>query len=211
LLEPFTPDIKGKENNEEGKIDRLYYHTSDIKFPQDSLILCRTNAPLVKVGTDLLAKGQDVSLNNPELKGKLFSFIKGCNTSNLSRILELAKDEHARWASVSKVRKDVWFQVLEAQEIYQSLNSFYDISEDLPTLKNNIEKMFTYRTGCIQLLTVHKAKGLESDNVYIINEDLFDKFGNTSDERIQENNCKYVALSRARKNLTFLEVELKDL
>lgn len=209
ILSQYTPDIEGKPGNIEGEVDNLLF-TEEMAFPKDSLILCRTNAPLVKVGASLLARGQDVSLNNNELRDKLLNFIAGCKTTKMNRILELAKSDHERWLSVGKIRKDAWFQVLESQEVYQSLQSFYDISDTVADLKDNISKMFTYKIGCIQLLTVHKAKGLESDNVYIINDELFSKFGNTDKEKIQEDNCRYVALSRSKKNLTFLTVNIKD-
>jgi superfamily I DNA/RNA helicase len=206
-LKVYTPEMEGKDNNEEGTVDSASY-SPEMKFPEDSLILCRTNAPLVKVGTDLLARGQNVSLNNPELRDKLLTFVKTCKNYSMTRILELARDEYKRWEKASALRKDLWYKALEYQEIYQSLNSFIDISDDTNGLISNIDKMFTYRTGCVQLLTVHKAKGLESDNVYIINDELFSKFGKTDDELAQEKNCRYVALSRSKKNLTFLEVPM---
>ena len=58
------------------------------------------------------------------------------------------------------------------------------------------------------LSTVHKAKGLEADNVYIICPDSLPmKFENQQEwEYAQEMNLKYVAVTRAKKKLVFVDV-----
>ena len=54
--------------------------------------------------------------------------------------------------------------------------------------------------GEIMLSTVHKAKGLEADNVYILATDRMPHpFGGH-----EENNICYVAITRAKKNLFFV-------
>ncbi|NCX68785.1 MAG: hypothetical protein EBW93_06710 [Betaproteobacteria bacterium] len=54
--------------------------------------------------------------------------------------------------------------------------------------------------GEIMLSTVHKAKGLEADNVYILaTERMPHPYGNK-----EENNICYVAITRAKKNLFYV-------
>ena len=53
--------------------------------------------------------------------------------------------------------------------------------------------------GEIMLSTVHKAKGLEADNVYILaTERMPHPYGS-----LEENNICYVAITRAKKNLFY--------
>ena len=54
-------------------------------------------------------------------------------------------------------------------------------------------------------MTVHKAKGLEAENVYIIRPDLMPHPKATNVE--SEMNIKYVAITRAISKLTFVRPE----
>ena len=55
-----------------------------------------------------------------------------------------------------------------------------------------------YADGRIKLMTVHKAKGLEFQRVYILDQELIGRGG-------QEQNIAYVAKTRAREYLTYLD------
>ena len=55
------------------------------------------------------------------------------------------------------------------------------------------------------LCTIHKSKGLEADVVYILNEYLIpSKFAKSPEQIKQEQNLKYVARTRAKEELYFL-------
>ena len=57
------------------------------------------------------------------------------------------------------------------------------------------------------LCTIHKSKGLEADVVYILNENLIpSKFAKSAEQLKQENNLKYVARTRAKNELYFLNI-----
>ena len=58
------------------------------------------------------------------------------------------------------------------------------------------------------MCTIHKSKGLEHDTVYILNEFLIpSKYAMLEEQLIQENNLKYVARTRAKENLIFLNLK----
>ena len=61
------------------------------------------------------------------------------------------------------------------------------------------------------LSTVHKAKGLEADNVFIICPEILPMIspGQLDWERQQENNLRYVAITRPKKCLTYVDVPEK--
>ena len=91
-------------------------------------------------------------------------------------------------------------------DIDASKNFFEDtksLKEELDKIQNFIEeikKVFDGKDhGDIMLSTVHKAKGLEADNVYILaTERMPHPLGNN-----EENNICYVAITRAKKNLFY--------
>lgn len=69
-------------------------------------------------------------------------------------------------------------------------------AQDLEEAQENIKKMFKDETGkeIICLSSIHRSKGLERDNVFI----LYDTIKKTSQE---DRNIEYVAITRTKKKL----------
>lgn len=77
-----------------------------------------------------------------------------------------------------------------------------------------LENIFLYDDACwITLSTVHKAKGLEADHVYLLRETFRrhqnrrDRDGNKLPVDREELNVEYVAITRARKSLTWVTLD----
>jgi DNA helicase II / ATP-dependent DNA helicase PcrA len=70
-----------------------------------------------------------------------------------------------------------------------------------------IENLFTDGTAAVELSTIHRAKGLEVDRVFIIRPDKLPLCwkGQLPWQAKQEQNLKYVAITRAKKELYWVE------
>ena len=70
---------------------------------------------------------------------------------------------------------------------------------DNKTSKSNV---FAPKTKPIRICSVHKAKGLEAENVFVLNEGrvCFD-FRNSKEQNQQEKNLSYISYTRAKNNL----------
>ena len=77
------------------------------------------------------------------------------------------------------------------------------LSSNITDLKFKIKSIFTDDIQGIVLSTVHKIKGLEADNVFIIRPDLLPMQTAKPWQYIQEKNLEYVAYTRAKLNLIF--------
>ena len=81
-------------------------------------------------------------------------------------------------------------------------------------LRELLDKLFVDAiTGnAVMLSTVHKAKGLEADNVFIICPELLPMRmdGQLPWDLEQEMNLKYVAITRAKKRLVWVDVDEKN-
>ena len=65
--------------------------------------------------------------------------------------------------------------------------------------------------GCVRIMSIHKSKGLESDNVFVLNEGrVFTELGRSKDMIQQEKNLSYVALTRAKENLYLVRCKSDD-
>jgi ATP-dependent exoDNAse (exonuclease V) beta subunit len=75
-------------------------------------------------------------------------------------------------------------------------------------INNKIDEIFPKRdkTSGISLSTIHKAKGLEAENVYIACESLMPSKSAKKDWEVQqEHNLMYVAYTRAKNKLCFVD------
>jgi len=70
---------------------------------------------------------------------------------------------------------------------------------------NRVDKIFGKSSEGITLSSIHKAKGLEADRVFILGDALMPMSKATTDtEKQQENNLIYVAYTRAKRELIFI-------
>jgi len=65
-------------------------------------------------------------------------------------------------------------------------------------------------TNRLTLSTVHKAKGLESSDVFILDAHLFGRFAKSPDELQQESNLQYVAVTRAQSHLFYIDSPVEE-
>jgi len=112
-----------------------------------------------------------------------------------------------------EIKATKW-QKLENRE--QLMLSLYDKMQALMAIANSnhqfqninqlteyIDRLFSDDNAQVTLCTVHRAKGLEADRVWIIEPDIMPaSWKNQQDwQREQEHNLLYVALTRTKQNL----------
>ena len=79
--------------------------------------------------------------------------------------------------------------------------------ETVDSLINKLKSLFIDKENAIMLCTIHKSKGLESEVVYVLNENLIpSRFAKSPEQLKQENNLKYVARTRAKNEMYFLNI-----
>lgn len=84
-----------------------------------------------------------------------------------------------------------------ASDLADCMRVFAEHGDTLGSAISYAEHIFAQR-GAIALLTIHKSKGLEFDNVYLLDQHLMD-------DREQDLNLKYVAITRSKNNLNFID------
>lgn len=77
--------------------------------------------------------------------------------------------------------------------------------DSVKSLLKMIDSIFTDDVKGILLSTIHKAKGLENDRVFFLAPELIpSKYATMDWEFIQESNLKYVAITRAKRELIYV-------
>jgi superfamily I DNA/RNA helicase len=201
-LEPF-------EGNPEGIIRKG--SLSEIR--SGDIVACRNNLPLVETFIDLLGEGRKSHIMGRDFGKSLSDLVDRINS-----VTELPELLHKKAKSLIErgVQKPMFHKsyiaLKEKIDIINLLMKDHDYRlMDLKDLFNDLFVQNSNENG-ITLLTIHKSKGLESERVFIVgyHELLPSQYAKTPLEKYQEECLKYVAVTRAKKELVFVDYKPKN-
>lgn len=89
-------------------------------------------------------------------------------------------------------------------EILEGYLENHASSDSISKFSNFIDKLLntTPSPNCVRLCSIHKAKGLEATNVFVLNEAKINyDFRNSKEQNVQEKNLSYIATTRAKEGL----------
>lgn len=184
----------------EGEISDEAYDVSKIK-PAD-MIICRYNAPLMQIAFDLFKNNKGFEFVGDDIKKSMLSALKFIKTNDLQ-----FKDGLQKWLDKKLIecqRKDR--RPDRYEEIFDCLMSVSDSikSTSLSRIETAIESVFGTpgkNANVVRISSIHRAKGLEADRVWLMDEHLIGKRAETKEEIKQEENLRYVAYTRPKKVL----------
>lgn len=151
-----------------------------------STFICRNNAPLFKVAIHLIMAGRGVTVAGSDIGPKLIGIMKRLGAENLPKESVLfAIDD---WLAQKQAKESK-----TANDLADCMRVFANVGANLGQAIAYAEHLFK-QAGKIQLLTGHKAKGLEFDTVYHL-----DPWLCREDE--QDQNLRYVITTRSKDRL----------
>jgi len=173
------------------------------------MVLCRNNKPLLKAYFSLLDEEKKAYVRGAEFGNgiiRMLSPYKINNVqfciSNLYNDLERIGFDLSSKGIHNPTAHPTYIRFEENIELIKIIATRYDqVSEALPIIEN----IFKNDGEGIMLSTIHKAKGLEADRVFLLNPELIpSKFAYQKWEIDQEKKLLFVAYSRAKKELIFI-------
>lgn len=215
LANQFVDTMECREGAPDGEI----VHNVSIKDIHDGdMVLCRTKMPLIKLymrylrmGVKSYVRGQDIGLNLLRMVDKTEQIVLNVSLQKdgvFARLYDDLFEERNRL--MIKRGMDLEDATLSNQIMnkYDSIKALEILAEDLTSardLHDRIENVFAESADGVCLSTIHKAKGLEANNVYILCKTLMPSRLATQDwEKEQEQNLMYVAYTRAKYKLGFV-------
>lgn len=175
----------------------------------NSMVICRNSGPLITMYFQLLALDRSCYIKGEDILNSIVRFVKPYNklttSAALTEMRYKMEDLSADTSDEGKIKLYVF------KEDFTNFVRLTDhISEQFQTVDsfiNKVKSLFIDKEDAIMLCTIHKSKGLEADVVYIVNEHLIpSKFAKSTEQLIQEQNLKYVARTRAKNELYFLNI-----
>lgn len=220
----YVADFEAHESNPDGEVRHALYPIQRrngqlVEIPDvetylpmvrdGDMVVCRSNAPLVGQFFKLFRRGQPAYvMGKKDVSKTIASLVTKMKAKTCKELIEKVKFWLERETSKESAKKE------PSETKLASLKDRHDcvvaLAEECDSVKGilaKIDAMFsdTSRAG-VRLSSVHKAKGLEADNVfYLAPGGHRSRYGRMQDwEWEQELNLRYVAVTRAIKELIYV-------
>jgi DNA helicase-2/ATP-dependent DNA helicase PcrA len=207
-IEPWEKAIQG-EVSETDNLDEV---------KDGDMVLCRNLRPLVDAFLQLIEMGKRSVIVGKDLEKGLVNLISQLDDSQgvneikeeLDRQMELLKQQ-LKQKNVTNFTLNP--KVLLLEEKINVINLLSSSCNNVGEVIAKLESIFSddIDQAPIKLMTIHKAKGMESDNVFLIEEYenkalIPSKYAVTKDQLTQEENLRFVAYTRAKKRLVLVDL-----
>jgi len=204
MAQRYVADFHAAETAPDGVIRNSTAEKILDEAQPGDFVLSRTNAPLARICLRFLRNGKKAIIRGRDIGKGLLKIVEKLEAQNIPELMKLL----GAWEHNT-------IETLEAQDASDSKIEFVhdqaatlrDLSVGLASiaeLRSRLESLFSDNNigSAIICSTVHKAKGLESERVFILEKTLFPG-GRTHDE--EERNIAYVAITRSKNELVMVE------
>lgn len=219
--EKFGIPIKPRLNAPEGKIKTIDKNSIPNYIQPGDFIIARKNKWLADVLIPLIEKDVPIYIEDKEMVDNIFKSIKKEKVNDVKSLSEKFEKKKADYRkNLSKTKKDDKISDNEKESIIIDTNSVIDnidftlsLLDHFKQKKSNatisefesyLKKMLstTPNKKSVRMSSIHKCKGLEAENVFVLNEGkiCFDP-RNSFDLNQQERNLSYISLTRAKNNM----------
>lgn len=207
----IVPQISPAPNAVEGsvRIDSL------TKIQDGDWVLCRNLKPLIQTYLWLIKNKMKCKIRGKDIAENIVALIKKTGAKTIDELMNALGVERERlFDKLTKkgVRQPSKHPKMELLE--QKTDVILALSEEVQTvdgLVRMLEDIFSDDTTGILLSTIHKAKGLENDRIFFICPELIPSKYATQDWQFeQEQHLKYVAITRAKKELIYVPQSVFD-
>lgn len=199
VIEPF-------DKNPDGEVRDGSIH----EVESGDFVLCRNNQPLIEAYLYFLVQGKKAFIRGKDLGESLLKLVSKIEDKSYSEgrkfLRELLNEviQDLKNSNVQKPFKHPRFVALK--EKVDIINILLDKYMTFQKLKEGLEKMFVddVREGIV-LSTIHRAKGLESNNIFVLRKELIpSQYAEKDWEKEQEKNLLYVLYTRSKDKLIFI-------
>lgn len=184
---------------------------ADRAFTPRDLVVCRTTKPLIALAFKAMRLRIPVKILGREIGQGLKTLINKMRASNVDDLI-LKLEAWAAREIDKAIAKQLDAKVDQLQDkldaILCLIEGLPETERSIPALLECIESLFNNNVQALTLSTIHKAKGMEADRVWWLNASQCpSKWAKQDWQKEQEKNLCYVAITRAKSELLYIEEE----
>lgn len=218
----LVPDIEAAPTAGEGHVGEASLDQLVASASSGDYVLSRSNAPLISTCLRLLASGTPARIQGRDIGTHLASFVKNSRADSVREL----RDYVCAWRDQEVDR--LVTEKKNPQNVIDRATCLLVLSEGVPSVSGvleRLEKLFSDRGEGVVCSTIHKAKGLEADRVWLLGESFagcrywvekqVKETDDLSPEHVarvralrrleEEHNILYVGVTRARHELYFVD------
>lgn len=200
----YVAHIEPHDGAPEGKVEhRASWSAVDLK-PKDA-ILCRNVAPLMAQCFRLIRSGVACWVRGRDVGAGLVALVKSMRAGGSVDALRSKLEAHlgSETSRLLQAGKDEQAAALEDRVLSILAVADHAGVKTVDALVGRIEALFKDHGRGVQLATVHKAKGLEWERVWLLDRAtrMPSRWARLDWQRQQEANLIYVAVTRAKAEL----------
>lgn len=195
------------------------FDMDESSIDDNAMVLCRNNAPLAELYFKLLCQGKKCFIKGKDVGENIIKLLDTTDEEALhvdlkyrgvfydlyKELIEM-KDRMIRNTGLSEEEIVVSPVVQNRYDMIKTLATLAHGCQNKKQLAQKVKEVFQEEGDGITLSTIHKAKGLESECVYILKRSLLPSpYASKEWEIRQEKNLEYVAYTRAKRKLSFLK------
>lgn len=203
MAREIVPQIEARPNAPEGNVQTITEANLLGLVKLGDMVICRINAPLVPVAFELIRRGIKAVVRGRDIGKNLAQLSDNLGGETMEEFYAHLGDYSSKEMQRLEYRNALDSQV---QSLTDKVNTLYAVAQevDQPSqIGRKIESIFSDDVEGIVLSSVHRAKGLEANRVFILRPELMPMVRENQQawEKVQELNCKYVALTRSKSEL----------
>ena len=199
------------------------------------MVISRKNKWIAEVVLDLARNGTPIFIEDKEMVvaikrqilsskctsvGTLEKFLQKVISKYNKKLFEIVskniregghEEEHLEAVTETNSKIDNTSFLLEILEGYLENHTS---SDSVSKFSDFVDKLLntTPSPDCVRLCSIHKAKGLEATNVFVLNEAKINfDFRNSKEQNVQEKNLSYIATTRAKEGLYLVKEPSKTI
>lgn len=198
------PKAKGVEQRVQLKnVGTLLKSKHDEGEPYSAhMMICRYNAPLVRIAYHLIKADIPCRVLGDRLVDSLVTTIEGRNATTVDE-LETKLNKYEKTISEG-------LQPYIAELFKDKINCIrivLPMSNTVEDVINNLKNLLKPKDpDHVKLATIHKSKGMEEDNIWVLFPPIKSERATTPEQIEQESNVEFVAYSRTKRD-TYIVVE----
>jgi DNA helicase-2/ATP-dependent DNA helicase PcrA len=198
LAQEYVPEIEAYAKAKPGEIHHITADSLLDKVADGDFVLSRSNAPLIKTCMLFLRNGRKANIAGRDVGEGLLYLIKKSRAKTIESFLtwlDAWKVSETK-RCLAKARSTAWIT-----DKYECLIELSSDAKTLSDVQANINDLFkdVDDEDKVVFSTVHQAKGLERENVFLLHWTFH------PNKNQEEANIMYVAITRSKNRLYFVE------
>lgn len=189
-----------------------------MNFEPTDAILCRVNAPLVRLALQLIRRNIPCYVEGTDIGEGLLKLVDRfkdvTGLDHFRKVLEDYKEEEVNKA-MAKGKEAKAENIADMVDCMIVIIASMEVGSTLYQLRTKIQGMFldgeNQRKQMLVLSSIHKSKGREWPRVFWYGPNIYQpsKYARQDWQRRQENNLFYVAATRAKSELYRVKVDIR--